>query len=159
MRFRHAKGIKEKTAARIGRPFLIFKPSERDDFSSNRHPALSFCLSMISAQTLRVCREGKPVPTPHQVRGRLFPDHALVQKLAELFKDFSQVHDVFLDDPLSLRFVRLFARAKPVVDSFASVLFQVRHHISRFSLCPNACPCAPGSTGCSSDSSPSSLTR
>src|SRR6202051_3134311 len=43
---------------------------ERDDFSSNRHPALSFCLSMISAQTLRVCREGKPVPT--------FPDHALV---------------------------------------------------------------------------------
>jgi hypothetical protein len=41
---------------------------ERDDFSSNRHPALSFCLSMISAQTLRVCRVGKPVPT--------FPDHA-----------------------------------------------------------------------------------
>src|SRR6266568_2751210 len=28
--------------------------------------------SMISAQTLRVCRKGKPVPTPHQVRGRLF---------------------------------------------------------------------------------------
>jgi len=24
---------------------------ERDNFSSNRHPALSFCLSMISAQT------------------------------------------------------------------------------------------------------------
>jgi hypothetical protein len=45
---------------------------ERDDFSSNRHPALSFCLSMISAQTLRVCREGKPVPT--------FPDHALEPK-------------------------------------------------------------------------------
>src|SRR5258705_12411316 len=44
---------------------------ERDDFSSNRHPALSFCLSMISAQTLRVCREEKPVPT--------FPDHALAQ--------------------------------------------------------------------------------
>jgi hypothetical protein len=41
---------------------------ERDDFSSNRHPALSFCLRMISAQTLGVCREGKPVPT--------FPDHA-----------------------------------------------------------------------------------
>ncbi len=31
--------------------------------------ALSFWLSMISAQTLRVCREGKPVST--------FPDHAL----------------------------------------------------------------------------------
>jgi len=43
---------------------------ERDDFSSNRHPALSFCLSMISGQTLRVCPEGKPVPT--------FPDHALL---------------------------------------------------------------------------------
>src|SRR6266567_6289054 len=41
----------------------------RDDFSSNRHPVLSFCLSMISGQTLRVCPEGKPVPT--------FPDHAL----------------------------------------------------------------------------------
>src|SRR5712691_1391677 len=51
---------------------------ERDDFSSKRHPALSFCLSMISGPTLRVCPEGKPVPTPHQVRGRLFPDHALL---------------------------------------------------------------------------------
>src|SRR5438445_13222206 len=45
-----------------------FASLERDDFSSNRHPALSFCLSMISGQTLRVCPEGKPVPT--------FPDHA-----------------------------------------------------------------------------------
>ena len=44
-------------------------PIERDDASSNCHPVLSFCLSMISAQTLRVCREGKPVPT--------FPDHAV----------------------------------------------------------------------------------
>src|ERR1700692_3658858 len=44
---------------------------ERDDFSSNRHPALSFYLRMISPQTLRVCREGKPVPT--------FPDHALAR--------------------------------------------------------------------------------
>ncbi|HMH72747.1 MAG TPA: hypothetical protein VK554_10635, partial [Bradyrhizobium sp.] len=26
---------------------------ERDDFSSNRHPDLSFCWSMISGQTLR----------------------------------------------------------------------------------------------------------
>src|SRR3977135_3099759 len=48
---------------------------ERDDFSSNRHPALSFCLSMISAQTPSVCREGKPVPT--------FPDHALNFAFAE----------------------------------------------------------------------------
>jgi hypothetical protein len=43
---------------------------ERDDFSSNRHPALSFCLTMISAQTPGVCREGKPVST--------LPDHALI---------------------------------------------------------------------------------
>ena len=36
-------------------------PLERDDFSSNRHPALCFCLSMIFFE--------KPVST--------FPDHAL----------------------------------------------------------------------------------
>src|SRR5437879_5022157 len=40
---------------------------ERDDFPSNRHPAPSFCLSVISGQTRCVCPEGKPVPT--------FPDH------------------------------------------------------------------------------------
>jgi hypothetical protein len=57
---------------------------ERDDFSSNRHPALSFCWRMISGQTPRVCPEGKPEPTPHQVRGRLFPDHALVQPPIDL---------------------------------------------------------------------------
>jgi hypothetical protein len=39
----------------------MMRSPERDDFSSNRHPALSFCLSMIFF--------GKPVPT--------FPDHAL----------------------------------------------------------------------------------
>ncbi len=37
---------------------------ERDDFSSNRHPALSFCWRVISGQTPRVCPEGKPEPTP-----------------------------------------------------------------------------------------------
>jgi hypothetical protein len=42
----------------------------RDAFWLNRHRALSFCLSMISAQMLRICREGKPVTT--------FPDHALI---------------------------------------------------------------------------------
>src|SRR5262249_14428378 len=42
----------------------------RDDFSSNRHPALAFWWSMIFFR--------KPVPTPDQVRGRLFRDHALV---------------------------------------------------------------------------------
>src|SRR3979490_2302421 len=60
---------------------------EHDDFSSNRHPALSFCLSMISGQTLRVCPEGKPVPA--------FPDHALA-RLRLTHRDlgaFRQVHD------------------------------------------------------------------
>src|SRR5205823_13399463 len=47
-------------------------------------PLYLFCLSMISAQTLRVCREGKPVPTPHQVQGRPFPDHASAWSRFEL---------------------------------------------------------------------------
>jgi hypothetical protein len=46
-------------------PFRFYRNGKgwRDDFSLNRHPALSFCLSRISGQTLRVCPEGKPVPT------------------------------------------------------------------------------------------------
>jgi hypothetical protein len=36
-------------------------------FGRSYRLALSFCMSMISGQTLRVCPEGKPVPT--------FPDH------------------------------------------------------------------------------------
>jgi hypothetical protein len=40
-------------------------------------PLYLFCLSMIAAQTLRVCREGKPVPT--------FPDHAPASSLIMLF--------------------------------------------------------------------------
>jgi hypothetical protein len=50
---------------------------ERDD-SKKSHPALSFDLSMISGQTLRVSPEGKPVPT--------FPDHALVSKKSGEFQ-------------------------------------------------------------------------
>src|SRR3979411_2798153 len=42
---------------------------DHDPIRLNRIMISSFCWSMISAQTLRVCREGKPVPT--------FPDHAL----------------------------------------------------------------------------------
>jgi hypothetical protein len=44
--------------SRAGAPVRLTL-QDRDDASSNRHPNLSFCLSMISAQTLRVCREGK----------------------------------------------------------------------------------------------------
>jgi hypothetical protein len=32
-----------------------------------------------SAQTFCVAAREKPVPTPHQMRGRLFPDHALAE--------------------------------------------------------------------------------
>jgi hypothetical protein len=32
----------------------------------------------LRANAFRVCRAGKPLHTPHQVRGRLFPDHAPV---------------------------------------------------------------------------------
>jgi len=92
--------------------------------------------SLGAVRTKWAASGGGIVPAPHFCCGERRP---LVEKLAELFKDFSQVHDVFLDDPLSLRFVRLFARAKPVVDSFASVLFQVRHHVSRFSSCRSQC--------------------
>src|ERR1700733_1153020 len=38
--------------------------------ATNRHPALVYCLCMISGQTLRVCPEGKPVS--------IFPNHALL---------------------------------------------------------------------------------
>jgi ribonucleotide monophosphatase NagD (HAD superfamily) len=45
-------------------------------------------LSMISAQTLRVCREGKPVPT--------FTDHA-VSLLRPARRHVSMIGDVALD--------------------------------------------------------------
>src|SRR6266700_6004632 len=55
-------------------PPIDYSPSgaalDHDPIRLNRIMISSFCWSMISAQTLRVCREGKPVPT--------FPDHALV---------------------------------------------------------------------------------
>jgi hypothetical protein len=65
--------------ARLGTFAVTMLPPERDDFSSNRHPALSFCLSVISGHTLRVCPEGKPVPTfpgyrpaQSEIRGEFF---------------------------------------------------------------------------------------
>ena len=54
---------------------------KRDGIRINRHRDLGHCLRMISAQTLRVWREGKPLHT--------FPDHALgeipLSKLLEIF--------------------------------------------------------------------------
>src|ERR1700741_1474910 len=49
---------------------------KRDDFSSNRHPALA---SLVEHDLFR-----KLVSTPHQVRGRLFRDHALGVQSCEL---------------------------------------------------------------------------
>ncbi len=45
-----------------------------DHAGQQQGDAVNFCLSMISAQTLCACREGKPVPT--------FPDHALFHQRA-----------------------------------------------------------------------------
>src|SRR6202171_1666762 len=50
---------------------------DHDPIRLNRIMISSFCLSMISAQTLRVCREGKPVST--------FPDHARARRRASRF--------------------------------------------------------------------------
>src|SRR5882672_3076358 len=49
---------------------------ERDDFSSNRHPALSFCLSMTFS-------ENRYPPIGSWPEGMLFPDHALSLPVAD----------------------------------------------------------------------------
>src|SRR6202795_1323672 len=67
----------QATDARPGAPFAGLFPRPLAAWSRmTLLPALSFCLSMISGQTLRVCPEGKPVPPSDQVRGHAFPDHA-----------------------------------------------------------------------------------
>src|SRR5882724_5979053 len=48
---------------------------DHDTIGLNRIMISSLCLSMISGQTLRVCPEGKPVPT--------FPDHTLAHALSK----------------------------------------------------------------------------
>jgi hypothetical protein len=52
---------------------------ERDELWFDRHPALAFCLSMIPRVKPEGMLFGKPDSTPDQVRGRLFPDHALMR--------------------------------------------------------------------------------
>src|SRR5216684_3822584 len=80
----------------------------------------------------------RDLPPPSAAPARALMKDGL-QLLAELFNDFLQVHDVFLDDASSLRFAGLFARAKLLVGWFAIILFRVRHHASRFSLCRPQC--------------------
>src|SRR3979490_2391231 len=51
-------------------------------FSSNRHPALSFCLSMIPGVEPEGMFFGRPVPTHRVVaRGHAFPDHAVARRV------------------------------------------------------------------------------
>jgi hypothetical protein len=69
----HVRSIVENKSRVPAARKISIEPLERDDFSPNRHPALS-CLSMISAQALRICREGKPAST--------LPDHALARGCA-----------------------------------------------------------------------------
>src|SRR5256886_1064775 len=63
----------------------------------HRHTACAvspFCLSMISAQTLRVCRGGKPVST--------FPDHALSLRPRQIHLALGAEHiAVQIGDPLA----------------------------------------------------------
>jgi len=98
---------------------------------SSTYPWLSTTLSLHDELNSRMLFHSRA-----SVAGERRP---LVEKLAQLFKDFSRVNDIFLDNLLSLRFAGLFARAKLVVGWFASALFWVRHHVSRFSLCRPNC--------------------
>ncbi len=68
-----------RLASRVAEPRALSDARARGDIDVNTVPdldkatALSFCLSMISGQTLRVCPEGKPVPTHRVVaRGHAF---------------------------------------------------------------------------------------
>ena len=56
---------------------LVQEPVKSDATGLDQSLPLSFCLSMIFGQTLRVCPEGKPVSTHRVVaRGHAFPDYA-----------------------------------------------------------------------------------
>jgi len=57
--------IESAFSVRIGGGYFVRRTSERDDFSSNRQPAVSFCLSMTFF--------GKLAPT--------FPGHALITNI------------------------------------------------------------------------------
>jgi hypothetical protein len=76
--------------------------------------AYPLCLSMIPAQTLRVCRDGKPVPT--------FPDHAAGNKKApDLFRRGFGSDDAFV------RLRAHVSRAPRELGGFRGA-FGVRHH-------------------------------
>ena len=62
-----------------------------------RRRELCFCLRMISAQTrLRVCREGKPVPTLRS-RGPMGPDHVLDACRIIAFRSAARPDDLVMD--------------------------------------------------------------
>jgi hypothetical protein len=64
---RDLPGLPPGSRATRGRDGPLSSP-ERDDFSSNRHPALSFCLSMIFSENrfplFRIMLQGRPLVSP-----------------------------------------------------------------------------------------------
>src|SRR3981081_366518 len=69
--FRMSFGTNELRFRKVTVSWLVESDKSGMTFLRIVIPLYLFCLSMISAQTLRVVREGKPVPT--------FPDHALAR--------------------------------------------------------------------------------
>ena len=65
----------------------------------------------------------------------------LVEKLTEIFNDFSQVRDVFLDDPLCLSASRD-RLLGPGLLSVASFFGSVITYLALACVDPYACPCA-----------------
>jgi len=94
----------------------------------NRHRALAHCLSMFSAQTLRVCREGKPLHT--------FPDHALNRFAAFHHVDFEACGSRMRrrDVDCTEQKVLEIEREKP--DGAASQLFPPTHDLMRIGEIP-----------------------
>jgi hypothetical protein len=77
-------------------------------------------------------------PCAMAVAGERWP---LVEKLTELFNDFSQVRDVFLDDPLCLSASRD-RLLGPGLLSVASFFGSVITYLALACVDPYACPCA-----------------
>src|ERR1700730_11722379 len=61
-------------------PLKVRASLDHNPIKLNRITISSLCLSIISAQTLRVCREGKSGPPSGQAQGHAFPDHALTHR-------------------------------------------------------------------------------
>jgi hypothetical protein len=85
------------------KPEPVLPSLERDDFSSKSHPAPSFDLSMILSENR--------YPPPHQMRGRLFPDHALASCRIAPFRRYG-VSEVCHCGGILLAFLLAFAASQ-----------------------------------------------